>query len=105
MKKLVCEKFCSFFDPEKETMKCGSLAFLERNLTYGEIRLAAKGAPKKFDLSTDGQIKSLVCENGCKFFTAKDCDFRLGHDSPPCGGYAIVERLLKVAQPFSPPII
>jgi hypothetical protein len=95
MKDLVCNNFCSFYNPGKKIMKCGSYSFLERNLTPRELDWAVQRTPKKYDLSADREIKSIVCKKSCDFYSTDDCDFRLGLDSPPCGGYTIVESLLK----------
>lgn len=101
MKKLICENFCSFYKPGSESRtKCGSFEFLKRNLTRREIKSAIENTPRRHDLSFDPQIRSLVCENNCEFYNTDDCDFRLGNDSPPCGGYTIVENLLKGVKPF-----
>jgi hypothetical protein len=99
MDTLVCKKFCSFYKPGRKTMKCGSYDFLKRNLSYGELSWASQRAPRKHDLSADGQIKALICEKGCSFYSTDDCDFRLGRDSQPCGGYAIIESLLRDGHP------
>jgi hypothetical protein len=101
MERLVCKKFCPFYKQGMKRMKCGSYSFLERNLTHRELDWVAGRTPKKYDLSADKQIKSLVCEKNCGFYSTGDCDFRLGFDSPPCGGYAIMENLLKGVQTVS----
>jgi RNase P subunit RPR2 len=94
MKSEVCKKFCSFYKPgKKEDMKCGSYDFLERNLTAREIKRLVRRISTEYDLSEDSSIRNLVCSK-CEYL--KDgCDFRQGLDSPPCGGYKIVEHLLK----------
>jgi hypothetical protein len=93
MENHVCKKFCSFYKPNKTRLKCGTYNFLQRNLSPGELRRIASRAPAGFDLSKDRQIKQLVCEK-CNF-KFDGCDFRDGLDSQPCGGYPIIERLLK----------
>lgn len=93
MESLVCKEFCSFYKPGKEEMQCGSMRFLNKHMTPHELQLAARFAPKKFDRSTDDSIRELVCAK-CDFLV-DGCDFRDGLDSPPCGGYPVVEHLLK----------
>jgi hypothetical protein len=93
MESHVCEKFCDFYKAGKKRSKCGSFDFLARNLTKTEIRRAAQGATRDLDFSTDTFIKSMVCDH-CGF-VADGCDFRAGVGKKPCGGYAIVEHLLK----------
>jgi hypothetical protein len=93
MEKHVCKKFCSFYKPDKEAMKCGTYSFLERNLSTGEVRKAASLATADFDFSMDEDIRELVCSK-CDF-RAEGCDYAQGLDSPPCGGYTILEHMLK----------
>lgn len=95
MQALVCKRYCSFYKPDgpEERQKCGTYEFLSRNLTERELSHLAIVAPEGIDLSADTSIKAMVCEQ-CEFL--KDgCDFRDGVDSPPCGGYALMEFLLK----------
>jgi hypothetical protein len=101
MKKLVCESRCSFYKPgSKKDMTCGSVDFLTRNLTRGELTWALTRASHDCDLSEDDAIRSLVCETACEFY-AEDCDFRSGQGKTPCGGYSVVEGLLRDARPAS----
>jgi hypothetical protein len=72
---------------------CGTYRFLLRDLTPGELAAAVKGITFKPDFSHDEEIKTLICRR-CEFLT-DGCDFRAGLNSPPCGGYAIIEELLK----------
>jgi hypothetical protein len=43
----------------------------------------------------------MVCEQ-CDFL-ADGCDFRQGLDSPPCGGYTVIEHLLRVTDRVKDP--
>lgn len=92
-RELICKGFCSFYKPGKEDLKCGAYAFLERNLSTGELRSAARTATPRPDVSLDSEMRELICER-CDFLDG-GCGFREGLRSPPCGGYAIVEGLLK----------
>jgi hypothetical protein len=92
-RKLVCKGFCEFYKPgKKESLKCGTFDFLSRNLTRGELAHVSRGTGP-CDLSRDEEIRDLACRR-CEFLV-DGCDFRDGLPSPPCGGYAIVESLLK----------
>ena len=94
MESAICRKYCSFYKPGKnEPSKCGTVEFLRRNLTEREVRQAVSQAPPQYDLSSDETIKRLICRN-CEFLV-DGCDFRDGVESPPCGGYFVVEHLLK----------
>jgi hypothetical protein len=122
---LICERFCSFYRPGKERLKCGTYSFLEKNLTPGELRFAVENMPAEKvvcdPLSEDVTIRELVCEK-CDFLVG-GCDFRgsqtpfkesippfksefadtfasrvaEGRCPPPCGGYQIAAWLLKGA--------
>lgn len=93
-REIICGGFCSFYKPGKnEDLKCGTYAFLARNLSTGEIRHAALKSSPRPDYSRDREIRALICDR-CEFLVA-GCDFREGFPSSPCGGYAIVEGLLK----------
>lgn len=96
---IICRDYCACFKPGNEPHKCGSFSFLKRNLTRGELRQLTVLAGKFPELSKDRQIKSIACKE-CDFMKA-DCDYRLGHKSPPCGGYALLEQLFKTTAPLS----
>jgi len=94
MEQAICKKFCSFYKPgKKEDLKCGSFAFLSLHLTEREIRRAASSAPVTYSFSEDSAIKDMVCQK-CDFLV-DGCDYRDGVGKTPCGGYAVVEHLLK----------
>lgn len=94
----ICKKFCKFYKPGKDSLACGAYVFLAENLSAGEIRKMAgykidyKGVSP--DFSFDGVIKGLACEM-CEF-RADGCDFRDGLNSPPCGGYIALEKLIRM---------
>jgi hypothetical protein len=91
---IICRGFCRFYKPgKKEDLRCGAYDFLAANLTEEELKLAALSAVRRCDYSRDREIRELICSR-CEF-RVDGCDFREGLASPPCGGYAIVERLLK----------
>ena len=97
MERVICERFCVFYKPEKEGLKCGTVEFLERNLTKAEIASSVDRARLLLGASAhDDDIRRIVCESVCEFLKTDDCDFRLGLDSPPCGGYSVVAALLEV---------
>lgn len=90
---LICKGFCSFYKEGKEELTCETYNFLARNLTVGELRMAVQGMDKTPDLSFDDNIRRVIC---CRCdFLKEGCDFRGGRRSPPCGGYVIIENLLK----------
>ena len=98
---LICEGFCKYYKPGKEESVCGSYRFLTDNLTVDEIRTLAKNAQRMPLYLRDDTIKDLACKK-CEFLI-DGCDYReetsLGNTprSLPCGGYTLVETLLKSA--------
>ena len=94
MERAICRKFCSFYRPgRKEDMKCGTFAFLSRNLTHAELLRAASQATTQISLSHDTDIREIACKS-CEFLV-DGCDFRDGAGKTPCGAYAVVEHLLR----------
>jgi hypothetical protein len=91
----ICGRFCSFYRPGKKILQCGSFKVRREILSPGELRRIAESTAPEYDLTGDEDINELVCSR-CDF-TADGCDFYQGLDSPPCGGYTIVRRLLKGA--------
>lgn len=92
---LVCEGFCKFYKEGKEELTCGAYNFLAEGFTPEDLASKIHAIKKEADFSCDEEIKKIICEH-CEFLV-DGCDFREGLDSPPCGGYAILEGL------FSPP--
>lgn len=90
---IICKGFCRFYKEGKEGLTCGSYDFLARNLTADEIKSSVQYVKPEADFPRDKELKELVCEQ-CDFLV-DGCDFREGLGEPPCGGYAIVEGLLK----------
>lgn len=93
---LICKGFCSFYKEGKEEFTCGAYNFLVRNLTEKELIKSISNIEKNPDLSFDDYIKSTICSR-CEFLK-EDCDFRAGKDSPACGGYVVIEKLLRTYQ-------
>lgn len=90
---VICKGFCKYYKQGKENIMCGAYSFLRRNLTPKELLYAAERAGTLAGFSSDAIIKSIAC-SGCNFL--KDgCDFRGGLNSSPCGGYMLIEYLLK----------
>ncbi len=94
-KTFVCKRYCEFYKPgsKNNADKCGSYNFIKRNLTPRELKNFIYDKKLKCDFSEDGVIYALAC-SGCNFLL-DGCAFRAGLNSPPCGGYPIVENLLK----------
>jgi hypothetical protein len=92
---IICKGFCTFYKSGKEELTCGTYDFIFGNLTPAELESAIQGIAPTPDFTCDTKIQGLICEK-CAF-TIDGCDFRDGLDAPPCGGYTIIEWLLKRA--------
>lgn len=94
---LICGKFCAYYKEGKEELRCGTYTFLTNTLTADELQAALELSPLERPTAPpasakDAEIDALVC-SGCDF-RIDGCDFREGGNELPCGGYAIIERLL-----------
>jgi len=95
-REVICKGFCAFYSPGKTSgLRCGSYDLLAGSLSRRELSDAARMSPPRPDFSMDREIRDIACVR-CGFLDG-GCDFREGLASPPCGGYAIVEGLLKRA--------
>jgi hypothetical protein len=90
---IICKGFCTFYNSGNEKLICGTYDFIFRNLTPGELESAILGIASTPDFTCDRKIQGLICEK-CGF-VIDGCDFREGMDAPPCGGYTIIEWLIK----------
>ena len=93
---VICKRFCKFYKPGKDRLACGAYDFLAENLSAGELSKMADYGGVSPDFSVDAIIRGLACER-CEF-RIDGCDFRAGLNSPPCGGYVLIERLLKTSR-------
>jgi hypothetical protein len=95
---MICKGFCSFYKEGKEDLLCGAYLFLKKNLTLRELRSLLDLSkmderPAEQAFPADEEIKRLACDK-CDFLV-DGCDFREDGSHPPCGGYSIIEMLLK----------
>lgn len=90
---IICRGFCSFFREGKDELACRTYSFLAERFSPGDLSALIKDIIRTPDLSRDRELRDLVCER-CEFLI-DGCDFREGVEAPPCGGYTIIEWLLK----------
>jgi len=90
---IICRKFCQFYKGGKEELQCGTYLYLKASFSSKELAGIVPEVPVVPLRDHDKIIENLICKQ-CDFLT-DGCDFREGLDSPPCGGYAIVEHLLR----------
>lgn len=95
---VICKDLCKYYKEGKEDLSCGAYDFLKKHFTLGELRKLRESVGKLPDLSKDHIIENLVCKE-CPF-VKEDCDFRAGLPAPPCGGYVLIEALLKGVVPL-----
>lgn len=89
----ICKGFCNFYKAGKDEMACATYNFLASRFTPEALRPLSLEIKTASNFSCDAEIKENICAS-CDFFI-DGCDFREGLGSIPCGGYAIVEWLLK----------
>jgi len=89
---IICKKFCRFYKGGKEEMQCGTYRYLREHFPSEKLRSLVEDISASPDLGHDEEIRDLICSS-CEFLV-DGCDFRDGLDSPPCGGYTIIEYLL-----------
>lgn len=90
---IICKKFCDYYKDGKEEFACETYNFLARKFAPGELESRIQDIGKSPEFLHDEEIKKLICEK-CDFLV-DGCDFREGLDAQPCGGYAIIEWLIK----------
>ncbi|UCG77215.1 MAG: hypothetical protein JSV21_06360 [Nitrospirota bacterium] len=90
---IICKRFCSFYREGKEGLLCGTYIYLKENYEPSELEQAIIGIGASPSLDNDDIVSRRAC-NECEF-RIDGCDFRDGIDSPPCGGYIIVEHIVK----------
>ncbi len=95
---IICQGFCRFYKEGKEDLHCETYNFLRRILTPGELtaflgQLENAERDSAPDFSKDREIEAMVCKK-CEFLI-DGCDFREDGSHPPCGGYILLERLLR----------
>lgn len=93
---VICRNFCTFFKEGKEDMQCGTYRVLASLITASEIENLVRGISPVPEYSFDARIAELVCSQ-CDFLV-DGCDFRDGLDSPACGGYVILEHLIRAGR-------
>lgn len=102
---LVCRAVCRYFRQGRETMQCGTYGILKSHLSTAELETCAAACREMAmsfpDMAADQEIRALACET-CEFLV-DGCDFREDRSGPPCGGYYILERLLKDRDSFLSP--
>jgi len=92
---IVCGPYCRFYKPGKEEMACAGLLFFQKRWSEEQLRgLCAKLSPMAWNGSEDESLSATLCRL-CEF-RIDGCGFREGEaDSPPCGGYILLELLLR----------
>jgi hypothetical protein len=89
----VCLQYCSYYKPGKdEALACRGYSVVERFLREGKI-LALDGHGRERKPGTAELMIKAMC-TACDFFE-QDCDFMQDRSAPPCGGFVLLEHLLR----------
>jgi hypothetical protein len=97
---IVCRKYCSYFKPsKKEDIACRGFIFIENMAKAGKdvVTVKTERPAQTGRHREEPEGKSLV-ENLCPpcSFQEEDCDFAAEKEgAPPCGGFILLEILLK----------
>jgi hypothetical protein len=95
MKRRLCEEFCSYYKPSKNTeLSCKGMSVVEK-LMEGGKHIAFQKSDKVHAESTEKILLKYICA-GCPFYE-KDCDFIQYRrtSSQPCGGFILLGQLLE----------
>jgi len=92
---LVCSPWCRFYKGGKEEMACAGLTLFQECFDWKDLnKLLQTLEPMKWDASRDEILNRVLC-TACEF-RVDGCGFREGEeDSPPCGGYILLELLVR----------
>ena len=95
---IICKGFCSFFKEGKEEIQCGGYRILIDNFTLNELEhlthLIDKPEGLKKQIPPDNEtLFGLVCSR-CDF-RIDGCDYRENRSGPPCGGFILIEKLIR----------
>lgn len=95
---LICGNFCRYFKGGKEDLKCGGYELLAANFTPAEIRRLSDQIRMRDDIKNsipaDNKDRcNLVCAK-CDFLI-DGCDYRDNFSAPPCGGYILINELIR----------
>lgn len=92
---LVCSPWCRFYKGGKEEMACAGLIFFQNRFEWNSLnKLLQTLEPMSWNASEDQLLAGVLCDP-CEF-RVDGCGFREGEeDSPPCGGYILLELLIR----------
>ena len=97
---IICANFCRYFKAGKEELKCGGYAFLTSHLTLSELKALSTQLENRDDFKNtipqeNKELFELVCKK-CEFLI-DGCDYRDGVIAPPCGGYILLDQLIRLS--------
>lgn len=96
---IICKNFCKYYNEGKEDISCRGYDILRKNLTPRELRFIIRIEKIDPHIKTEipernDNIFDLICK-GCEFL--KDgCDYSSNLSGPPCGGYNIFSKVIKL---------
>jgi len=94
LQKNLCLRYCSFYKPGKDNSpSCKGFTVIDELLKSG-MSLKFKQLVKKSSKMTEESLKEALCLT-CPF-RKNDCDFiHEKDDSPPCGGFIFLGKLVE----------
>jgi hypothetical protein len=90
---IICKRFCKFYKEGKEEFQCGTFLYLKELFSAEDLESSLSEIPERPSFTEDEFIQELVCRK-CEFLVG-GCDYREGLNSPPCGGYVIIEHIIR----------
>ena len=89
----LCRTFCKYYKPsKKEELACGGFLVIENLLREGRKVPFDTFIERMNPVTRDLLVQNLCVL--CAFYEA-DCDFVQQLESPPCGGFLLLCRLLE----------
>ncbi|MBV6340334.1 hypothetical protein [Candidatus Magnetobacterium casense] len=88
---LICKPFCTFYTEGKESIQCGTYLYVRDRVPPERLSALVSAVEGGNTFLDDTFIKEAICRQ-CDFLE-DGCDYRDGLNSPPCGGYRVVEAL------------
>ena len=90
---IICKRFCKFYKEGKEELQCGTYLYLKELFSTEDLGSSLNEIPETPSFTEDELIRERSCSK-CEFLV-DGCDYREGLDSPPCGGYVIIEHIIR----------
>ncbi|MBF0567291.1 MAG: hypothetical protein HQK95_00345 [Nitrospirae bacterium] len=89
---LICKGFCEFYSEGKDSMLCKAYEAVRDAIPVERLQeILEKSQTTSPTFAFDTFIRGHICAE-CDF-RVDGCDYADGLNSPPCGGYKVIELL------------